>query len=138
MPRSAFAWAAYALAWMTLIFVLSSIPGTVRPADEEYYQVFLWLPPQIQNLLHIPVFAVLSWLWLQSFSSHRLQPRRAAAAAVLITGAYGILDEWHQSFVPGRYGSFTDISLDVVGAFLGVWVGLRLRRRHGYRDGSGA
>lgn len=138
MPRSAFAWAAYALAWMTVIFILSSIPGTVRPEDEEYYRVFLWLPPQIQNLLHIPVFGVLSWLWLQAFQCRRLQPRHAAAAAILLTGVYGVLDEWHQSFVPGRYGSFTDLSLDVLGALLGVLVGLRLRRRSGYRNDSGA
>lgn len=128
MSRSSLAWASYALAWMAMIFVLSSVPGTIKPEDEEYYRVFIWLPPNIQNLLHIPVFGVLAWLWYRAFRGEGWRPRYPAVAALLITVAYGFLDEWHQSFVPGRYGSFTDIALDTAGAVLGVAVGSRMRR----------
>jgi VanZ family protein len=34
-----------------------------------------------------------------------------------------VFDEWNQSFVPGRYGSLTDVVLDVTGAVLGSWLG---------------
>lgn len=112
-----------------MIFGLSSIPGTIKPEDEDYYQVFVWLPPDIQNLLHIPVYAVLAWLWWRALEARLDRRRNAAATALLITVAYGFLDEWHQSFVPGRYGSFTDIALDCAGALLGVAVGSWLQGR---------
>jgi VanZ family protein len=35
---------------------------------------------------------------------------------------YGLLDEWHQTFVPGRYGSFTDAGFNVIGAVIGLWI----------------
>lgn len=36
--------------------------------------------------------------------------------AILATVAFGALDEWHQSHVPGRTTSWTDICTDLVGA----------------------
>lgn len=39
-----------------------------------------------------------------------------------MTLGYGLVDEWHQTFIPGRYGSFTDVSLDVVGAISGLLI----------------
>jgi len=36
---------------------------------------------------------------------------------------YGVLDEWHQSFVPGRDPSFGDLLADGVGVALGVLLG---------------
>jgi VanZ family protein len=39
----------------------------------------------------------------------------------LIIGAgYGALDEWHQSFVPGRDANLGDWMADVVGVMLGL------------------
>lgn len=47
-----------------------------------------------------------------------LRTAGAAARAVLISAAYGALDEWHQSFVPGRHPSSLDWLSDLVGALL--------------------
>jgi VanZ family protein len=47
-----------------------------------------------------------------------------AALAVLMTAVYGALDEWHQSFVPGRFPERADFYADVLGAAVaaaGVW-----------------
>jgi VanZ like family len=41
---------------------------------------------------------------------------RAVAAATVITTGLGILDELHQSFVPGRSSDVLDLVADVVGA----------------------
>lgn len=45
-------------------------------------------------------------------------PRAALLAAALAT-AYGVTDEWHQSFVPGRDASAADVAKDFGGAALG-------------------
>lgn len=47
---------------------------------------------------------------------------RAKAASVLLSVLYGLTDEFHQSFVPGRSPDLMDIRNDAVGAVLAVWV----------------
>jgi VanZ family protein len=42
------------------------------------------------------------------------------AAALIITSLYGILDEIHQSFIPGRYDEFLDWVADSLGAIAGI------------------
>ena len=36
--------------------------------------------------------------------------------AVLIAVAYGVTDEWHQSFVPNRHADPRDLAADAIGA----------------------
>ncbi len=45
---------------------------------------------------------------------------RTALAAVALTVAYGLTDEFHQRFVPGRFAEWRDLTADTVGAVLGV------------------
>ena len=63
-----------------------------------------------------------------------LGPRRGALAALLFLAAWGVLDEWHQSFVPGRDPSAGDVVADLVGACIGVGLhaaACRSTRYHG-------
>lgn len=59
--------------------------------------------------------------------------RAAALLAVGLATAYGIADEYHQSFVPGREASAADVVKDLGGATLGAFLFRRaapsLRRR---------
>lgn len=55
----------------------------------------------------------------------------AAAAAWLLSSAYGVSDEWHQSFVPGRTPTVDDWVADTLGAGVAVavvWVAATVRR----------
>jgi VanZ family protein len=45
---------------------------------------------------------------------------RVAAIALLVTVVYGISDEFHQSFVPGREASVYDVVTDAIGALAGT------------------
>jgi len=42
--------------------------------------------------------------------------------ALLFTLGYGLLDEWHQTFVAGRFGTLTDVGFDVMGAVIGLLI----------------
>ena len=42
--------------------------------------------------------------------------------ALLFTLGYGLLDEWHQTFVVGRFGTLTDVGFDVIGAVIGLLI----------------
>ena len=65
---------------------------------------------------------------------------RAAGCALLATSLYGISDEWHQSFTPGRSVEVADWAADTTGAALAVtlyaawpcyrrWLEMRLGRK---------
>jgi hypothetical protein len=105
------------------IFLLSSIPGNIHSGGLKFLTE---LDPQWQNLLHVPLFGLLQWLWLRAMS----QAGRTGGKAVLACGGislgYGVFDEFHQMFIPGRYASLIDMALNllgVVGATLlfGMW-----------------
>ena len=51
-----------------------------------------------------------------------------ASLAFNLTVLYGVLDELHQAFVPGRTASEADLGLDAVGALIGVGLALLLPR----------
>ncbi|MBL7685629.1 MAG: VanZ family protein [Deltaproteobacteria bacterium] len=42
--------------------------------------------------------------------------------AVFVVTLYGVTDEFHQSFVPGRESSIYDVIADFVGSFLGALI----------------
>lgn len=39
---------------------------------------------------------------------------------------WAVLDELHQSFVPGRYSSFLDVMADTAGILISVWLFARI------------
>jgi VanZ family protein len=58
---------------------------------------------------------------------------RVAWLALAIAGGYGISDEIHQTFVPGRSGSVADWYADVSGAVIGIgacWLWGMIAGRH--------
>ena len=105
---------------MAVLYWLSSLPGTPRPDDPAVYSLFYWLSPAMQNTLHVPAYAALGWAWHWALGAWLRVSSPRAVGACMIALAYGVFDEWHQSFVPGRYGSLSDVVLDVAGAALGI------------------
>jgi glycopeptide antibiotics resistance protein len=104
---------------MGVIFILSSIPGKI---DNGTLRFVTELDPQLQNLLHIPMYGLLQWLWLRAFAKAGKSGGGTVLASIGITTAYGLFDEFHQLFVPGRYASLTDVLLNLVGVAAGTLV----------------
>jgi VanZ family protein len=42
--------------------------------------------------------------------------------ALFLSVMYAFLDEWHQSFIPGRSAELRDVFIDSIGSFLGIMV----------------
>jgi VanZ family protein len=70
------------------------------------------------NLLHVPLYAGLTFCVRQALAEGDGRLRRGVppVAVFLVAAAYAALDEWHQSFVPGRTASMGDFLLDIVGS----------------------
>lgn len=110
---------------MLLIFIESSVPMDGGPNDIAFLTS---LNPTIQNLLHIPLYGVLAFLWSRAFLKNGFSYKKIFLLALFITISYGCLDELHQTFVPGRYGGLVDIFLDSLGAFFGILVFFLFRK----------
>lgn len=80
-------------------------------------------------------YAVLGALYVRALATGALSRMtlRLVAPAVLLALLYGLSDEFHQSFIPGRHPSVSDIVADTLGALAGACVaaavGAWIRRR---------
>lgn len=80
------------------------------------------------KLLHACAYAVLAALAsIDAWRAPESARRARFVAAFLATAAYGIVDEVHQSFVPGRDATVADAVADAFGAAIGVWLTARTR-----------
>jgi len=104
---------------MVAIFLLSSIPSKV---DDEAMRLLVEPDPQLQNLLHIPMFGLLQWLWLRAYAGIGRVDGCTVLTCGAITAGYGVFDEFHQLIVPGRFASLTDVLLNLVGVVIGTLV----------------
>lgn len=96
---------------MGIIFFLSH-----QPADSLQLPAF----PGADKLAHCAVYAALALavLFALAGSSRVRSPLRLTVLTVLICWLYGLSDEFHQSFIPGRFVSAADVLADVCGALL--------------------
>lgn len=101
---------------MGIIFYLSHQPGDL---------IQLPLIPGVDKLAHCIAYGCLAATFL--YGLHPLinsSIKKNIAAIIVITFClfFGISDEYHQSFIPGRSVSFWDIVADAFGAlFVVIW-----------------
>ncbi|MFZ5621985.1 MAG: VanZ family protein [Pseudomonadota bacterium] len=102
-----------AATWMATIFHLSSQPMP---------EIDLGFSAQ-DKVVHLVAYGLLGALLLGAL------PLRAGGytrgqvlLAAMIGSLYGISDEWHQFFVPGRSMDMLDMLADAAGALLGAWL----------------
>ena len=109
--------------WMGLIFCASAMHS--RPSTPGLSH-FHW----DDKLQHSGAYAILAALVWRALENNR--PRWwLLCVSITIAVLYGASDEWHQSFVPGRECSISDLSADSLGAAIAALVLMKIRPRHG-------
>lgn len=74
----------------------------------------------IRKCAHFTEYFILSVLVLRGIRAGRRDARIGwALAAIAIVACYASLDEFHQSFVPGRTPAVADVLLDTIGGICG-------------------
>ena len=112
----------FPVAYMGLMLIFASVPGSESDLNQTHPLGFLGLVPSLlQNFLHIPAYGVLAFAWRWSLGSY-LHYRAAAFIALVLTLGIGVFQEWYQSAAPGRLCSVSDIFFDAIGALLALWV----------------
>lgn len=119
-------------AWAAVLFALSSIPSSALPRAAGIVG--------LDKVTHATLYAVFGALSARG-QIRRLRPRQEGATAppgpslavvvvlaTLSALAYGITDEIHQIFVPGRSADWHDGLADTLGGLLGALIFARLSR----------
>lgn len=114
MKRSYVAWL-YPLAWMGLIFFLSSRQRV--SVSEEYILNFMFF-----KTLHLIEYFVLYILLARASLGTWKPTRRALLTAVAIAALYAVSDEIHQTFVPTRQGAIRDVGIDSISILFGYFL----------------
>lgn len=108
------------LVWMAVIFAFSAQPNLNSGLG--------WIDHVGRKFIHAGDYALLCFLWWRALRT-RLDRITALAPAWGIAFLYAISDEYHQTFVQGRHGSWVDVTIDSLGAALVVLLVLRAQRR---------
>jgi VanZ family protein len=73
----------------------------------------------LNNMLHIPAYGLLTFLLIKSVPKFKY----IYIFSFLFALAFGVLNEYLQSFAPGRYPSIMDVLLNVAGSgAVVVWI----------------
>ena len=105
--------------WMLLIFVLSSLHKVPVPFIDKL---------SVDKIYHIIEYAILGYLILRVMEQGmRMYGGWMIVLCILVGSIYGLSDEIHQLFVPGRYFSWWDMTANIAGTALGSWIYLKIR-----------
>ncbi len=106
------------IVWAVLIITVSSIPYLGPPPFQ-----FTWS----DKVEHFIEYSFLGFF--MAYALAKTRPRPLFWVAVIICGAYGIIDELHQLYIPGRVCDPFDALADILGGAAGAGIYLWLKHR---------
>lgn len=110
------------IAWCLFVFTASSIPSPHVPALGEH----------TDKVIHFCVYGTLCWLAHIAFHfQHNMSVRKYSLLfAILFTMVFGMSDEFHQLYTPGRSADIMDLVADTAGGLMYSLIFLRFRFYH--------
>ncbi len=106
------------IGYMLLITLLSHVPQEDLPKSDL---------DSIDYPFHFAEYSILGFLLFRSITSDELLTFHPFYGSLLIGISFAILDEFHQSFVPGRHMSSTDVLFDSLGIVFGMFASYKIR-----------
>lgn len=101
-----------AVIWMAFIFAMSS--------QEQFPQTFGVSVFLLSIVAHLALYGILALLLLLAIDRNARPSRSTLLVAIAGAALYGVSDEIHQSFVPGRVPSVFDLAVNTFGATIAV------------------
>ncbi|MDE7435897.1 MAG: VanZ family protein [Lachnospiraceae bacterium] len=107
----------------TITYRLVSTTGQILHMELSESQVLEYtekLEHPIRKAAHMTEYAILGLLSVFFCRTFSNRMRRIYPIAFLMAFCYACTDEFHQLFVPGRAGRFTDVCIDTAGACIAL------------------
>ncbi|MBT3239795.1 MAG: VanZ family protein [Chloroflexi bacterium] len=106
-----------ALLIMIGIFLFSSIPATEMPS-------FGLLDLLVKKGAHMAGYGLLTLAYIYGFGN---KISKVQWVVLFLAVLYALTDEWHQSYVPGRYGSLWDVVIDALGSIISIFLSKKFK-----------
>jgi len=123
------------LIWLGVIFLGSTDMLSAEHTSRFLVPFLRWIDPQIsfatlnaiqlgiRKLGHLTEYAILAmllWRALRSGTRWQMKMSISFLVAALASAIFATSDEFHQSFVPSRTASPTDVMIDICGTLIGL------------------
>lgn len=102
------------LVWTFIIFLFSSQP--TGEVSEIHWKDFV-----VKKTAHIVEYAILSLFLYRALKGSGIAKRKAGLYSIICSILYGLSDEFHQSFTPGRDPKLRDVLFDTTGAVSAIY-----------------
>lgn len=98
--------------------------------DETFFQKMVnTLNYPFRKCAHASVYFILSILFILLLKNLSFPSKKTLLVTIAICFLYSITDEFHQTFVNGRTGQFSDCLIDTLGAMLGSGITLAVEKK---------
>ena len=132
-PRNCI-WIALPIGYLLFLQLLTGIPkpDIIREAEgpellERFAEELFGYPYWAQDLSHLPLFAVLAWLWSWYTGGPKTASKWAISAA-WISFTFAVVNEMGQYFIPKRFPSAGDLIMNILGVSIGLFAHSKLVR----------
>lgn len=111
------------------IIVDSADKAGIIDIDEAGKQILIdKMQYPIRKCAHMTEYAIFAVLTFIALYYDDIRKRMTYILAVIIAFLFACTDEFHQLFVPGRSGQFTDVCIDTIGACIGMLIIFLIRK----------
>lgn len=99
----------------------------IQMTDEQIYMEAQNIEIPVRKLAHMTEYGILAILFFLAFAAFG-RKRFCYPFAVLCSFGYAMSDEYHQTFVEGRSGQFSDALIDTAGAAIAMLAVFGMRK----------
>ena len=111
-----------------VIIQVSSILGLdFNEKQQQHFIEFFFVP--VRKAAHFFIYFVLGITLISFLREFSIPIRRLILLSIVLAFLYACSDEFHQLFVSGRSGQFSDVLLDTFGASVGIGIYYLLFRK---------
>lgn len=120
--------------WMILIFMLSNQANSWSKTHKLISNAFYSVDGQsnliiidtlnviIRKLGHITEYLILSLLFISLLKEYTNKNKMIIITCAIFSFLYACIDEFHQTFIIGRSGVFTDVLIDSIGIIISITI----------------
>ena len=109
--------------------IINILPNTKDLNEQEKIQIISRTQTITRKLAHFSIYTFVGISTMSLASTYQLKSWKQILISISVGFIYASLDEYHQSFVPGRSGELRDVLIDTTGVIIGtllIFIGISI------------